>query len=56
MHALVQDTEFFSFIFNNFKIYFDNNRLPHTQGTQGNSGNFQVEKNLRETQGSIDFF
>ena len=28
--------------------------LPHTQGTQGiqgNSGNFQVEENLRETQG-----
>ena len=22
--------------------------LPHTQGTQGNSGNFQVEENLRE--------
>ena len=30
--------------------------LPHTQGTQGiqgNSGNFQVEKNLRETQGDL---
>ena len=28
--------------------------LPHTQGTQGiqgNSGDFQVEENLRETQG-----
>ena len=28
--------------------------LPHTQGTQGiqgNSGIFQVEENLRETQG-----
>ena len=25
--------------------------LPHTQGTQGISGNFQVEENLRETQG-----
>ena len=25
--------------------------LPHTQGIQGNSGNFQVEVNLRETQG-----
>ena len=25
--------------------------LPHTQGIQGNSGNFQVEENLRETQG-----
>ena len=23
--------------------------LPHTQGIQGNSGNFQVEKNLRES-------
>ena len=59
MHALVQDTEFFSFIFNKFKIYFDNNRLPHTQGTQGiqgNSGNFQVEKNLRETQGILIYF
>ena len=22
--------------------------LPHTQGIQGNSGNFQVEENLRE--------
>ena len=36
--------------------------LPHTQGTQGilwNSGNFQVEENLRETQGisgSFDLF
>ena len=29
--------------------------LPHTQGIQGNSGNFQVEENLRETQGSFDF-
>ena len=30
-----------------------NTGLPHTQGTQGiqgNSGNFQVEENLRETQ------
>ena len=25
--------------------------LPHTQGIQANSGNFQVEENLRETQG-----
>ena len=25
--------------------------LPHTQGIQGNSGNFQVEENLREIQG-----
>ena len=25
--------------------------LPHTQGIQGNSGNFQVEENLRETKG-----
>ena len=24
--------------------------LPHTQGIQGNSGNFQVKENLRETQ------
>ena len=24
--------------------------LPHTQGIQGNSGNFQLEKNLSETQ------
>ena len=24
--------------------------LPHTQGIQGNSGNFQVEENIRETQ------
>ena len=30
--------------------------LPHTQGTQGiqgNSGNFQVEENLRESQGIL---
>ena len=25
--------------------------LPHIQGIQGNSGNFQVKKNLRGTQG-----
>ena len=36
--------------------------LPHIQGTQGiqgNSGKFQVEENLRETQGNsrnFDFF
>ena len=33
-----------------------NTGLPHTQGTQGiqrNSGNFQVEENLRKTQGSF---
>ena len=30
--------------------------LPHTQGTQGNSGNFQVEENLRENQGILIFF
>ena len=30
--------------------------LPHTQGIQGNSGNFKVEENLRETQGSFDFY
>ena len=36
--------------------------LPHTQGTQGiqgNSRNFQVEENLRETQeisGNFDLF
>ena len=29
--------------------------LPHTQGIQGNSGNFQVIENLRETQCSFDF-
>ena len=40
----------------------DSTRLPHTQGIQGNSGNFQVEENIREfcfifkTQGSFDFF
>ena len=26
--------------------------LPHTQGTQVNSGNLQIEENLRETQGN----
>ena len=33
--------------------------LPHTQGTQGiqwNSGNFQVEENLRESQGILIYF
>ena len=30
--------------------------LPHTQGIQGNSGNFQVEENLRETQGILIYF
>ena len=33
--------------------------LPHTQGTQGISGSFQVEENLRETQensGNLDLF
>ena len=33
--------------------------LPHIQGTQGiqgNSGKFQVEENLRETQGILFFF
>ena len=29
--------------------------LPHTQGIQGNSGNFQVEEKLRKTPGSFDF-
>ena len=27
--------------------------LPHTQGIQGNSGNFKVEENLRKTQGIL---
>ena len=30
--------------------------LPHTQGIQGNSGNFKVEANLRETQGILIYF
>ena len=30
--------------------------LPHTQGSQGKSGNFQVEENLRETQGILICF
>ena len=33
--------------------------LPHTQGTQGiqgNSGNFQIEENLRETQGTLIYY
>ena len=41
-----------------FTLYFHGchviSGLPHTQGTQGiqgNSGNFQVKENLRETQG-----
>ena len=28
----------------------------HTKGTQGNSGNFQVEENLRQTHWSFNFF
>ena len=59
VHALVQDTEFFSFIFNNFKIYFDNNRLPHTQGTQGIQGIFKLKKisgRLRASQGILIYF
>ena len=30
--------------------------LPHTQGTQGNSGNFQVIENFRKTQGILILF
>ena len=30
--------------------------LPHTQGIQGNSWNFQVEENLRESQGILIYF
>ena len=30
--------------------------LPHTQGIQGNSGNFQLEENLRESQGIFIYF
>ena len=30
--------------------------LPHTQGIQENLGNFQVEENLRETQGTLIYF
>ena len=30
--------------------------LPHTQGIQGNPGNFQIEENLRETQGILIYF
>ena len=30
--------------------------LPHTQGIQGNSGNFQVEEKLRETQRILIYF
>ena len=30
--------------------------LPHTQRIQGNLGNFQVEENLRETQGILIYF
>ena len=33
-------------------VLFSTSGLPHTQGIHGNSGNFQVEENLRETQGS----
>ena len=30
--------------------------LSHSQGTQGNSGNFQVIENIRETQGDFGKF
>ena len=30
--------------------------LPHTQGIQGNSRNFQVEENIGETQGDSGNF
>ena len=30
-----------------------NSGLPHTQGIQGNSGNFQIEESLKETQGIL---
>ena len=30
--------------------------LPHTQGTQENSGNFKIIENLREIQGFLIFF
>ena len=30
--------------------------LPHTQGIQGSSGNFHVEENLKETQGTLIYF
>ena len=33
-----------------------NSGLPHTQGIQGNSGNFQIEENLRESQGILIYF
>ena len=33
-----------------------NTGLPNTQGIQGNSGNFQVGENLRETQGNSGNF
>ena len=57
------------FFFNNFvqyvkfslKFFIPISGLTHTQGIQGNSGNFQVVENLREfcffflTQGSFGF-
>ena len=33
-----------------------NSGLPHTQGIQGNSGNFQIEESLKETQGILTYF
>ena len=37
-------------------IYTLHSGLPHTQGIQGISGNFQVEENLRESQGILIYF
>ena len=31
-------------------------RFPHTQGIQGDKGNFQVEENLWKTQGILIYF
>ena len=41
---------------NNCQIFRINTGLPHTQGIQGNSGNFEVKENLRKTQGNSGNF
>ena len=38
------------------EVFKNNTGLAHTQGIQGNSGNFQARENLRETQGILIFF
>ena len=53
------NVKFYELLFRNKIIFievysfFKGTGLPHNQGIQGNTGNFQVEENLRETQGIL---